>query len=304
MLTTTNKREIDRLLKDGKSIRGTARALDLPYGQVRGYVEKRPPVHIESPPPTSGPAVLLYDIETAPALAWMWSAYNANIIEIEQDWYILSFAYKWLGSDTVHFVGLPDDPDWVPDSPNDRFVVERLALAFDRADILVAHNGDKFDKRKANARFLYHDIDPPSPYQTIDTAKVSRKYFSNYRNSLKDLGRLHDLGKKQPTEGFDLWRKCMAGNPYAWQTMKKYNIQDINVLEKLYLKLRPWIENHPNGNLYSGEQSTCPKCGSFNLVKRGHKRTRVNLYQAVQCKDCRGYSRLRLAEPKTKPEVV
>jgi DNA polymerase III epsilon subunit-like protein len=249
---------------------------------------------------------LLYDIETAPALAWMWSAYDANIVSIEQDWYMLSFAYRWLGSDETHFVSLPDDPTWVGDSPDDKYVVERLALAFDKADILVAHNGDRFDVRKTNARILWHGMDPPSPYQTVDTTKVARRYFANYMNSLKDLGRLYELGKKMPNEGFELWRKCMAGDPEAWAVMEAYNRQDIEVLEKLYLKLRPWIENHPNQALISHNNTACPKCGSTQgFVKRGVKRTRVSAFQTLQCVSCRGYSRERLSDKSVeKPELV
>ena len=40
-------------------------------------------------------------------------------------------------------------------------------------------------------------------------------------------------------EGHELWLKCMAGNANAWKVMKRYNIQDVRVTEKLYDKLRP-----------------------------------------------------------------
>ena len=39
----------------------------------------------------------------------------------------------------------------------------------DKADIVIAHNGDKFDLRKLNTRFLFHELGTPSSYQSIDT---------------------------------------------------------------------------------------------------------------------------------------
>ena len=49
-------------------------------------------------PPAGGPAILVYDIETAPAKVFTWAAYDQNIIDIEEDWYVLSVAYRWVGA--------------------------------------------------------------------------------------------------------------------------------------------------------------------------------------------------------------
>lgn len=295
-LTAAEMRLIDEALEQGASIRGAARDLKLPYGQVRGYVARRKAPEIVPPPPGQ-PAVLFYDIETAPALAWMWGAYQQNIIAIEQDWYMLSFAYKWQGGDKVRFVGLNEAPEFRPDSANDEWLVRHLHQAFDAADLIVAHNGDKFDKRKANARFLYHGMAPPSPYQTVDTAKVARRYFANYKNNLDDLGRLLELGKKLPNEGFHLWRSCMAGDQDAWDRMRAYNLQDVALLERLYDRLLPWLGTPGTaGGLnrnHFADEAVCPKCGSYELTKRGTHRTAASEFQTYQCKTCGGYSRAK-----------
>lgn len=304
-ISNEDRANIDRALAAGASVRESARITGVPYGQVRGYLARKQKVKVAEPPEGSA-AILIYDIETAPALAWMWSAYNANIIDIEQDWYLLSFAYQWYGSDEIHFVSITQDQDFFPDSTDDRYVAERLHALFDRADITVAHNGDRFDKRKANARFLYHGIDPPSPYRTVDTAKVARKYFSNYRNSLKDLGRQYVRADKMVHHGFELWRDCMRGDTEAWDTMEKYNRKDIEVLEQLYTKLRPWIENAPNQALITGRPDACPICGATTWIKRGFRYSRTRKNQLWQCNPtkggCGGYSISRISEKEGIPE--
>jgi transposase-like protein len=76
--------------------------------------------------------------------------------------------------------------------------------------------------------------------------------------------------------------------------MKRYNIRDIVATEELYLKLRPWDDQHPNLAVYSDAKSvTCNRCGSVNLHKRGYAYTNVGQYHRYQCGDCGGWQRGR-----------
>lgn len=303
-----------RLGIDGGSARRLIRAAkadpdmqDLPWRKDPQHKTQRTILEAEAfgllSPPEVGPAILLYDIETAPALGYVWGMFDQNVISLEQDWYMLSFAYKWLNTDEIGFVSIFQDPRFKPDTDNDCFVAERLAALFDRADVVVAHNGNKFDRKKSNQRFLYWDIDPPSPYQMIDTLQVAKKEFSHYSNALKELGRVHELGDKEHHTGFELWRECMAGNPEFWKTMEKYNRQDVVLLEKVYTKMLPWIgmpgkAAHPNyGFWYKGEM-VCPKCGHTKLTQKGVHRTLVSEFPTYQCDRCRGYSRFRKRAPQ------
>lgn len=243
------------------------------------------------------PRILLYDIETAPSLVYTWEQWDANVLATKEDWYILCVAYKWLDEKTIHFI---DNNG----RKNDKPIVKQLHKLFDEADIVVAHNGDRFDAKKANARFMRHGFGPPSPFKQIDTLKEARRHFLHYSNKLGELGRYHTLGAKTPHTGIDLWLGCMAGDAAAWKTMRKYNIHDVELLEKLYLKLRPWIgtpgkQAHPNMGFWAEGKLVCTKCGSENVIKRGTHRTAVSEFQTLQCKECKGYSRLRKREPQT-----
>jgi hypothetical protein len=43
----------------------------------------------------------------------------------------------------------------------------------------------------------------------------------------------------------------MNKDKQAWDMMKKYNIQDVVLLEKVYEKMLSWIRNHPNHNRFT-----------------------------------------------------
>lgn len=234
------------------------------------------------------PRILIYDIESTPNLAYVWGKYDQNVIKFEREWSLLSFAYKWLGDSKTHAVGT--------NNFTEEQLVLRLHQLFSEADVVIAHNGDKFDQRKVNAKFLEYGLNPPSPYKTIDTLKVARKYFALNSNKLDDIGSILKIGNKAETGGFETWLACMRGEKRAWQKMLKYNKQDVVLLEKVYLKLRPWIDNHPGVNLY-GKPESCPKCGKGPLHARGtRKTTKTGTYQRYQCQNCGGWSHSRKSE--------
>jgi len=69
--------------------------------------------------------------------------------------------------------------------------------------------------------------------------------------------------------------------------MKKYQIQDVDLLVVLYEKLKPWIPNHPNAPLHSHDESAkCITCASEKIQRRGLSHTATSSYQRYQCQDC------------------
>lgn len=235
------------------------------------------------------PKILLFDIETSPNLAFVWGKYQQDVIEFKEEWYLLSFCAKWLDGETI-VKGLIDYPSYKKEPANDRELVTDLWKLFNEADIIIGHNGDKFDIRKSNTRFIEHWLTTPEPYKTIDTLKVAKKYFSFNSNRLDDLGRRLGVGRKVKTGGFELWLGCINGDSKAWDLMKKYNKQDVLLLERIYLKLRPWIQNHPNVAIISSREEACPACRSFNLQRRGFGFTKSGKFPRYQCMDCGKWS--------------
>lgn len=238
----------------------------------------------------NSPRIVLFDIETFANLGYVWGKYEQNVLDFECEWFILSVCYKYYGEDGVHSVSLPDFKSYKRDKTNDYYVVKALWHLFDEADVLVAHNGQKFDYRRVYARFLYHEMPPPSPVQIIDTLKVARKYFALNSYKLDDIGRFLGVGRKKVHTGWDLWARCRNGDPEAWEEMIAYNEQDVVLLERVYERFKPFITNHPNANLYQDTTHACPNCGSESLQKRGYNRSRVTKSQRYQCNECGAWS--------------
>lgn len=232
--------------------------------------------------------VLFVDIETAPSLGWYYDLWKeGNIVSTVKSWYILSFSWKWEGEKTTHVKGLIDYSGYKNDKENDKALLRELWNLLDEADVVIAHNGDGFDIPKINARFIKHGFGPPSPYKTIDTIKVARKHFKFDSNRLNEIGKYLGVGMKVPTTGFRLWEGCMRGDVDSWNLMKRYNKQDVVLLEKTYLKLRGWMTSGPNLSIIAGQKRTgCPSCGGHNRQRRGYSCTATKQMARLQCKDC------------------
>jgi len=239
----------------------------------------------------SKPRILLFDIETQANKIYAWGKYEQNAIAYAQHWYMISFAWKWLDEKQVYVKALPDYPKLYKSDPtNDNNLVNDLWKLFDEADVVMGHNAKKFDVKKTNARFIKHEMKPPSPYQVIDTRDVAKRYFRFDSNKLDDLGDYLGIGRKINTGGFDLWLGCEAGDKKSWDKMKKYNKQDIVLLEKVYRRMLPHMNNHPNIALLTGNLRGCPNCGSLHIHQKGERVTRTTVYHRYQCQQCGSWS--------------
>jgi DNA polymerase elongation subunit (family B) len=242
------------------------------------------------------PKILIFDIETSPLEAYVYqkSVWKANIgpEKIISPWYTITWSAKWLFSDYVMSDRLTSEE---ATNEDDSRITKSLWNLFDEADILIAHNGDGFDIPNMNTRFLVNGLTPPSPYQRIDTLKVARKEFGFTHNGLDALaGTLGLQGKIQTN--FDLWKRCKRGEDAALIEMETYNIQDVRLLEEVYLELRPWIRSHPSAALFiESEEMVCPACGHSHLEQRGFYLTQVSKFETYQCQNskCGAYSRAR-----------
>jgi hypothetical protein len=189
----------------------------------------------------------------------------------------------WAGEKKINTHCLPDYPRYLKHKHDDIELVTELHKVLAAADIVVAHNGDAFDIKKINARFAVHGLPPPSPFKSIDTLKIARKTFKFDSNKLDNLGRYLGCGRKLPNTGADLWRGCVNGDPKSWAMIRKYNAQDIRLLEACYERLKPWanIDLRP----YSQTQG-CPTCLSSKIQRRGIAVARKRRYQRYHCQDC------------------
>lgn len=238
--------------------------------------------------------ILLLDIETAPNLAHVWSFWNTNVgaNQVMEHSTMLSFAAKWVGKPDIAYRDV--------EHQSEKMMLRSMNKLLNEADCIVAHNGNKFDMPKIRGRSLVHGLPLPSPYKQIDTYLIARKEFGFDSNSLEYLAKVlnlpHQKMKHKKFPGHEMWVECLKGNPAAWAEMKKYNIQDILVLEDLYLLVRPYAKTHPNFGVYlESEKTVCPKCGSEDRFKDGYAHTMVGKFPKYGCHACGGWYRSRFS---------
>lgn len=251
--------------------------------------------------------VLLYDLENTSIQIEAWRTYDTDAIRVTREWYILSIAWKWLGEKQTHVLALDDFKTFKKNHRDDKELIKAFYPVFDSADIVVAHNGNYHDQRKLKARFIYHGLNPPSPYQQIDTYIMAKRQFAFTSNKLDELGRYLGVGRKEKIYP-DHWEGCMQGDLKAFKKMKHYNKQDVLLLERVYLKLRAWAPNHPyigvsgphRKKFSEMDDMVCPRCGSGKLSSQGWRETNASRFRRYQCLDCGGYcsSTNRVAKKK------
>ncbi len=191
-------------------------------------------------------ATLEVDVETAPNLSYTWGGKReVDVIEFLKEGYMISFAYRWLGTSKVECLSLPMFGSYKKDSENNKLLMLELKKLYEKADRVIGHNLVAFDDKVANTNWLDNGILPPKLHYTTDTLKLARKYFKFGSNSLKDLAVRLKCSNKAETGGFKTWLGCMHGVAESWRIMEKYNKQDIVVLEEVYEKFLPWTTRAP-----------------------------------------------------------
>ena len=226
--------------------------------------------------------ILHLDIETSPHKVYAWGLWGQDISlnQIVETGSTLCWAAKWHGKKGIMF-------DSEHKSSHEH-MIERIWQLIDSADAVCHYNGTKFDMPTLNKEFLKYDLMPPSGYHEIDLLRTARRKFRLASNKLDFVAQFLGEGEKVKHMGMDLWTQCMAGDDSAWRIMEKYNKQDVALLERVYLRLLPWIEHHPNHALYTNTfHPVCRYCGSQNLKKNGTETTTVGVYQRWRCNDCK-----------------
>lgn len=245
--------------------------------------------------------VLAFDLEVSPNLGWFYGQYEVNPVKIENPPILLSVSWKWLG-DKGRPKCLTINDCATVDPYDDSLLVRELWKLIDEAEIIVAHNL-AFDEKMSNAFFLRHGLPAPSWYKGFCTLKTARRYFKLDNNKLDYLGKLlcGNTGKTAITHA-DVWYDMLHGNKQekrkASDLMKEYNIVDVELLEKIYNRLLPFANNHPNMALAIGNEDVCPRCGFHADFKiKAYRKTQagVNAIQ-YQCKHCHGYVTRKLTK--------
>lgn len=252
--------------------------------------------------------VLVLDIETSPLLAYIWELGDQTVAlnQIHTDWHIMAWSAKWLGDPESKVVYYDQRNLKIG---NDKPILKPLWDLLNDADIVITQNGEQFDSRKINARFMLHGMTPPKPYLHIDTYKLVKKVAAFTSNKLEYLTDKFCIKHKKVTHGnfpgLKLWIECLNGNKKAWDEMKYYNIKDILSTEELYLTVKAWSpEAMPKVYHLTDSADRCPTCGYFGKMRQGRDRIRKSgTYHQNSCPKCGAWQvikKKKLAKGETK----
>lgn len=274
---------------------------------------------------TNNARILVYDIETAPALGLFFGRpYEVNIAKIIQQEYVFGFAWQFVGEKKVHTCYIWDYPAYtkpmkftggnlqaVLDQLNERIVlgsklvVQKWADLVSGSHILVGHNSDSFDYRQMHGRVMQFKLEPIIKPQQVDTKKLAKRLGYYESNKLDDLSKRYNHGGKLDHEGIEMWWKCMNGDKKAQAHMVKYNKIDVVKTRELYEDFRPYDERHPNVAIITDQPDVCKVCGlNKGFTSAGYKYTTTTKYRYWVCKNCHHKNRGRKSEKIEKSEYV
>ena len=255
----------------------------------------------------NGPRILVFDIETAPNVAYTWGMWQQNIglNQFVNDWYVLSWSAKWMGEDEVMYQDKSDS--W--QDQDDSLILAGIWSLLDEADFVVTQNGKKFDSKKLNASFVLNCFNTPRSYNHIDTLLIAKRHFGFTSNKLEymtdKLCKRYKKLKHAKFAGMELWTECLKGNKEAWDEMEEYNRYDVLSLEELVFILAPWSNQIPNLDLYYEDEENHCFCGSTEFEPSGFAYTNLSKFAKHTCTNCGAEKRSKVnLLPKTKRETL
>ena len=138
----------------------------------------------------------------------------------------------------------------------DRIMLRGIHGLLSSADAVCHFNGSRFDIPVLNKEFLLHGMNRPAPYKEIDLLKAVRGQFKFTSNKLDYIVKVLGLGAKVKHRGLELWLGCMNNDSACWKEMEDYNKHDVVILERLYMRLLPWLKTHLSQSLFH-EKMAC-----------------------------------------------
>lgn len=140
-------------------------------------------------------------------------------------------------------------PEWKTKRSCDRPLVKAVADELMTYDILIAHNGARFDLPWIRTRMAHWKLGGFPPKKLIDPYQIARNNFRMSSNSLASLGDFFIKNKKTPVSG-ELWMKAsLDGDISAMDYIVAHCIADTEMLEDLVDFVKDYAPIiHPRGS--------------------------------------------------------
>lgn len=239
------------------------------------------------------PEILFFDCETMAMLVptFRLGKQDVRYDQILKREQIMCISWAWNSGPVQHLqIDLAKYNILDKDDDADYEMLKEFSEEYNKADLVVAHNGCAFDIPKLLSRIVKYKLPPLAPVVADDTYFKSKGigFTSHKQDDLADYlgyGRKADHGK-----GMEYWIAVMYGDKKILDKMVKYCDRDVVMLRKIYNHLKPYIKTSLPLSVFNNQPQSCKQCGSGKLQKRGYRLTTANKYQRYQCSNCGAWS--------------
>ena len=237
------------------------------------------------------PRILFFDTERAPPLWWAWEQKKEQYLrysQMVQSGFFTSIQWQWEWEAKPSAYSVTDKPKYFRENPTcDLHVVKKAIELINDCDILVAHNGKRFDWRHVKGRAIFHNLRPPKKPYIVDTLTEARtSEFPS--NALGDLAKYLGIAEKgyNESEAGKMVTGSISQRIKNINLQTEYGIKDIPPLKALYYRLRPFMDNHPNMSTYA-QRPCCPNCQSDDFLHRGSSPLASGcIRKQYECRSC------------------
>jgi hypothetical protein len=204
--------------------------------------------------------------------------------------------YKWLGDKKPVVLSIADYEEFTRDATNDKPLVRDFLKVYASADVTIAYNGTLFDRPYLLAKCMEHRLPIPPNVTMVDPYFTVKSNLRISRKSLQNTAYFLHLDKEKTRLEGRIWRRAATGHRPSIKYIVDHCAADVDVLEELYLYLRPLMRSHPRFGASLGQ---CRFCSSTRLQSRGRIVTKLKgESQRIRCSDCGGWDQRTLKEIK------
>ncbi len=171
--------------------------------------------------------------------------YNIGFLDIETSQlnaefgFMLTWSIKRFGGNVASdYVRESDFDNWNFDKRITKSIINEMK----KYNILYTYYGSRFDIPFIRSRALKYHLSFPIQNQIIhrDLYYIIRNKLALPNNSLRAV--THFLGINGKTDlSSDMWTKAAYGDRKSIKYILYHNIKDVEILEKLYIKVRPYM---------------------------------------------------------------
>lgn len=134
------------------------------------------------------------------------------------------------------------NPNWDKSRGNDREIVRRMSDVIRAHDVIVAHNGTRFDLPYLRTRALAWGLPPLLEVKIVDPCTIAWRKFKLRSNSLGVVADHLGIRDKKTPLDMSLWMDAtLNGNRKAMDNIVEHCEADIRVLRGVLRGVRPFI---------------------------------------------------------------